>query len=75
MRDDYFKHLLAGMLIAFTVIALFSPPNFVGFGCAVVIGGVKELVWDKWMKKGTPELMDFFWTAFGGFSIELLYLL
>jgi hypothetical protein len=30
-----------------------------------LIGGAKELVWDKWLDKGTPEWKDFWATMVG----------
>ncbi len=32
----------------------------------VAIGGAKELVYDKWMGKGTPEMQDFLYTSVVG---------
>jgi len=40
----------------------------VGFGLFVasLVGALKELVWDKWWKRGHPEWLDFWATALGG---------
>lgn len=40
----------------------------IGFGLfvATVAGALKELVWDKWWKRGHPEWLDFWATALGG---------
>lgn len=75
MRSDYQKHFLAGMAIAFVVVAVFDPLPGYALICAVLIGGAKELIWDKWLKRGTLEWPDFLWTAFGGLIIELLSLI
>ena len=32
----------------------------------VLIGAAKELIYDLWMKKGTPEWIDFIGTTIGG---------
>jgi hypothetical protein len=36
-----------------------------GSGIAILAGLAKELVWDKWMGKGTPSQMDFLFTLVG----------
>lgn len=56
MPQDKIKHFVGGAIIGFVL----------GLPAAVAIGAAKEIVYDKLMKKGTPELLDFFATAIGG---------
>lgn len=77
MKRDKFLHLIVGMAIGFfgAWLALVFRLNLLfvfGFGLSVLIGGGKELIWDKWLKKGTPELWDFLWTIIGGGSVALI---
>lgn len=68
-----YYHYFAGFLITF--ITAFLLYHFqimvewqsivVGISAGVVAGAMKELVWDKWMKKGTPTKPDFFDTCWG----------
>lgn len=77
LPPDKKDHLLAGTLIgsSATIITINNKPiNSLcwSLGSAAVIGGSKELIYDKWMGKGTPELKDFGWTIVGsvtGFAI------
>jgi hypothetical protein len=77
LHDNYFKHYAAGFGTALIVgdIAdafLKHKPKelhwktvLVG-GCAgITIGGAKELIYDKWMHKGTPDWDDFIVTCLG----------
>ena len=63
MKKDKLLHIVAGFIIAF-VVGLFHP--LLGLTIAVIVGACKELVYDKAMNMGTPELNDFIATAFGG---------
>jgi hypothetical protein len=82
MRRDYKLHDIAGATIAFIVLLAFTlfakgdPYNYgVGVACLAVfiIGAGKELVWDKWLHKGTPEWYDFFCTIRGGWMMIFGY--
>lgn len=74
---DKQDHFLAGSLIGFSVSTVTINQRPIvslawSLGSAVVIGGSKELVYDKWMQKGTPEIKDFAYTVVGsamGFGI------
>lgn len=37
-------------------------------GTTILVGGGKELIYDKWMNKGTPDVKDFLWTVGGGLT-------
>lgn len=62
IQPDKFLHLLVGFIIAF-LIGLINP--FIGLGTAILAGIGKE-IYDKVSKKGTPEFLDFVFTAIGG---------
>ncbi len=57
-------HLLAGLALSI-LAGLFVSPKW-GLIVATVIGALKEIVWDWWWKKGTPEWWDFWATVVGG---------
>lgn len=62
MINDKVLHFGAGFLIALIVSFTLNP--IAGFVAAAVIGFVKE-VYD-YLGNGTPDLMDFIATVFGG---------
>ena len=64
MKQDKFKHLLAGIGISLIFGVQFSP--LIGLIAAAIVGALKEIIWDWLLKKGTPEFMDFLATALGG---------
>ena len=68
--NDKLKHFLLGVAISLFFGTLISP--VVGFALGVMAAITKELIWDKWLKKGTPELMDFLATALGAFLVLLI---
>lgn len=74
MQKDKILHFLAGLSIAlFVGLVLWNP--WIGLMAGIVAGIAKELIWDLWLKKGTPEFMDFLATFLGGaaaFAILLL---
>ncbi len=62
-------HLIIGALI----MLLFAPINILlGSILVVVLGLGKELIWDKMLKRGTPDAKDFIATCIGG-MIALIY--
>ena len=80
MRPDEKKHLLCIMLLtAFIVVALRIEINPIGWkyfhwanwdcGLAFFIGLIvsagKEVVWDKWLHRGTPQFYDAMWGTVG----------
>lgn len=68
--NDKLMHFLMGVSISLFFGLLVS--SMVGLIFACIGGAAKELIWDKWLKKGTPELMDFIATASGGFLVMLI---
>ncbi len=64
MPRDKLMHFWAGMAIALAVGVLWGA--LAGLAAALIIGAAKELIWDLWLKKGTPEWWDFIATGAGG---------
>ena len=81
IAKDKVDHLLAGGLIGFsTSTFMVEQPAInslaLSVGNATVIGGCKELVWDKWMGYGTPEWADLGATVAGsviGWGITMAF--
>jgi hypothetical protein len=63
-KQDKLKHLLTGIGIGLIFGVLFS--SLIGLIAATILGALKEIIWDWFLKKGTPEFMDFLATALGG---------
>jgi len=66
-------HFVAGGFISFvsSFIADYNTSTMIAFLLiallpTIIIGGAKEIIYDKFMKKGTPEWMDFIATVLGG---------
>ena len=64
--NDKSLHFIAGLFIALLFGWLVYPAF--GFFMAVLIGGLKEMVWDILLDRGTPEMRDFVATAQGGLT-------
>lgn len=73
MSKDKILHFIAGLCITLFFSIALSPVWGVLFGIA--FGLAKELIWDKWWKKGTPELLDFLSTALGSLLMFALVLI
>jgi hypothetical protein len=74
MRTDLLLHALCGFVIA--LLACFASGNFwIGLSASVLAGAGKELIWDKWLKKGTPDKDDAFATAWGGLAGAVVWLM
>jgi hypothetical protein len=72
ITKDKKKHFVLGILIAlagcfaaYFVLGMKENPIYLGSGLGILAGLAKELVWDKWMGKGTPSQMDFVFTLIG----------
>ena len=72
IADDKKDHVLMGMVFGYPalligfIIDLITGTDFyliVGGILAIIAVGAKELVYDKWMKKGNPEWLDFIASA------------
>ena len=78
MKRDKVYHFVAGIIIAVLSISAlkFTELNMLWAVVPVIlIGAAKELIWDKWMKRGCAEWMDFVWTCIGGILTVLLFIL
>jgi hypothetical protein len=75
--NDKSKHFWASAAITIVTLVIFAviPHAYMwGYDKAIalflgVIAGVaKELIWDKWWGRGTPEFDDFLFSLWGAFS-------
>ena len=57
-------HFAAGLALSL-LIGLLCTPTW-GLLTAVVVGALKEISWDWWLGRGTPEVLDFVATVAGG---------
>ena len=62
-KKDKSYHFIAGFIIAL-IFGLITP--VLGLGMAVLAGILKDVVWDKLLKKGTFGVLDIFFTGAGG---------
>ena len=67
--EDKANHVVYGWLIYFFFGFFFTP--LITFGIVVLGGAAKEIIYDKILDKGSPEILDFFATI----SIPLLLIL
>lgn len=79
MPKDKIGHLRSGFLIALLVGATsfllgLPGPLWFGFAAAAVAGVGKEIVWDWYLARGTPDIWDAAATIGGG-AIVLIPLL
>lgn len=54
--EDGLKHILASVVIV--LVSQVFAPWWAAICVAIVVGLVKEFVWDRWLKKGTFEVKD-----------------
>jgi len=79
--NDKVKHIIAGIIIGVVFAVLIKifwirDLMILSAGVALLAGIAKEIIWDKWFKKGTPEFADAWFTFWGGlFSSILMYFL
>lgn len=78
LARDKQLHLVAGFVIgaAVTGLSSFIAEQYcwaVGLFVAALVGVGKEAIYDKMMKKGTPEIMDALLTLVGGAAGALLF--
>jgi len=58
IAQDKKDHFVGSLYMSVILIPIF---NLWGFFSVVLILAGKELIWDKLLKKGTAEWMDFVW--------------
>lgn len=70
--DDFAKHIYAGTAINLGIGSIVYAKTkktglacVVGFATSVIAGGLKEVVYDNYMKRGVPSVKDFVSTAWG----------
>jgi hypothetical protein len=75
-------HFLAGGLMSFIAclianyhVDVASVFILVSLLPTVIVGGAKELIYDKAMKKGYPDWMDFIVTVLGGIVVTAIWLI
>jgi hypothetical protein len=83
---DLVKHFIAGAAISAIVFLVFwlitgriSDVAIVVAGVvSLLLGAAKEIIWDLWLKKGTPEVADITLTWAGGlmaiFALKIIEL-
>lgn len=69
---DKANHFIAGALI-YCIASLFLTP-IVALAPVTIIGAAKE-VYDKYSKKGTPDIIDFLYTVAGALPVLLTHIL
>lgn len=80
--NGYRKHFYAGAVIALIVLLaclLFVKQYMYGWDAGiaaivvVLLAGAKEVIYDKWLGKGTPDYYDFFYAICGGWGMIFLF--
>jgi len=69
IAKDKQKHFIYGVAISL-IISIFTTP-LIGFIFTSLIGVGKELIWDKWLDKGNPEILDALFTIAGALLSSL----
>ena len=59
IQHDKLLHFLYGTLISFPLIFFF---NITGFIISSIIFAAKEIIYDKILKRGNPEIIDFLYS-------------
>jgi hypothetical protein len=60
IRTDHKAHLIVGVLTGFPMVLLFGN---IGGLIAIIIYGLKELIYDKLLGKGQMEFLDWWYTC------------
>ena len=73
IAKDKLYHFIGGL-------AIYIGLSFILESCiclllVLLVGVLKELIYDLWLKKGTPEVLDAVATALGGAVIMLIDLI
>ena len=55
-KQDGLLHILVSLVLC-AIIAAFLP-LWASALISIAVGGIKELIWDLWLKKGTAEWRD-----------------
>lgn len=76
IKRDKIYHFIAGWVIYILTSALSVQFGFSliwSYRMVIIIGAGKELVWDKYFKRGVPSMLDFTWTMIGGIVADLTF--
>ena len=60
IKRDKLLHFFVGSIILFLSLLFFS--TLISISIVVFIAAIKEIVYDDFLKKGTPEVADFIYT-------------
>ena len=60
IEKDKLLHFFVGSCILFLSLLFFN--TLISISIVVIIATIKEIVYDDFLKKGTPELADFIYT-------------
>jgi len=60
IQKDKLLHFFVGSIILFLSLLFFN--TLISISIVVFIAAIKEIVYDDFLKKGTPELADFIYT-------------
>ncbi len=60
IEKDKLLHFFIGSIILFLSLLFFN--TLISISIVVFIAAIKEIVYDDFLKKGTPELADFIYT-------------
>ena len=78
--NDKLKHAIAGIGIAVIMLAFFIfvhvPYNWdkvIVFATVAIVAIGKEVIWDKWLHGGGPDLYDALATIYGGLGTVFLW--
>lgn len=72
IQKDKLLHYFYGSIIAFPLVFLFG---FYGVVITLLIASVKEVVYDKLLKRGTFEILDIVYTTLPSLLFYLIILL
>ena len=59
---DKKMHIVLGLLIYSSSTHVIGP--ILAIILTIIVAGGKEIIWDKWLGKGTPDIHDFYATVF-----------
>ena len=60
IQKDKLLHFFVGSIILFLSLLFFN--TLISISIVVLIAAIKEIVYDDFLKKGTPEVADFIYT-------------
>lgn len=69
-KKDKLLHLIGGVYLYLFLALLIN--SSIACGIVIIVGVMKELIWDRLLRKGTPEVMDTFMTSLGAITTHFL---